>query len=465
MIKLTNTLSGEKEIFKPIHQGKVGMYNCGPTVYDYPHIGHARKYTFDDVLRRMFEFNGYDVNQVMNITDVGHLVSDGDEGEDKIEKGAKRENKTAQEITKHFADAFFDDLRALNIKAELDKDVEAKTPWATHHITEQINLIEILEEKGYTYKTSDGVYYDTSKFADYGRLGNIDIAGLKEGARVEVNQEKRNITDFALWKFSKPEEQRQQEWESPWGKGFPGWHIECSAMSLRYLGETFDVHTGGIDHIPVHHNNEIAQSEAATGEKFVNYWIHENFLNIENTKISKSLGNGFRIKDLIERGINPLAYRYWLLTAHYSTQVNFTWEAVEAAQTAYTRLIEAIAELGNEVGSIDKKYLDHFTEYINDDLDTPKAVALMWDLVKDQSIHPTIKKSTLLEFDRVLGLKLDAASHIEIPAEVELIVQEREKARQNKDFRKSDELRDKIAALGFEVKDTPQGAKVYPIRK
>ncbi len=463
MLKLTNTLSGIKEEFKSITPNKVGMYSCGFTVYNYSHIGNLRKYVFDDILRRTFEFNGYDVNQVMNVTDVGHLVSDADEGEDKVEKGAQREGKTAQEITKHYADAFFADLKDMNIKAADVKDVESHTPWATHHIHEQIALIKTLEEKGYTYTISDGVYYDTSKFKNYGKLGNINIEGLKEGARVESNEEKRNPTDFALWKFSKKGETRQQEWKSPWGVGFPGWHIECSAMSMKYLGETFDVHTGGIDHIPVHHNNEIAQSEAATGKKFVNYWLHENFLNIENTKISKSLGNVIRLIDLKEKGINPLAYRYWLLTAHYKTAVNFTWEAIVGAQTGYNKLVEHVLEWGDEMSTSDENYLALFKGFINDDLDTAKAIALMWEMIKDDSLSGATKKATLLKFDEVLGLGLADAKAVSIPENVQMLLSEREQSRKNKDFKKSDELRKLIKNLGFDVKDTDEGQKVTKI--
>ena len=464
-MKLTNTLSGKKEEFIAINEStkKVGMYSCGFTVYNYSHIGNLRKYIFDDILRRTLELNGYEVNQVMNVTDVGHLVSDGDEGEDKIEKGAQREGKTAQEITQHFAKAFFDDLQTVNIKAALDKDIEAKTPWATHHIPEQIELIKILENKGYTYTTSDGVYYDTSKFKNYGKLGNINIEGLKEGARVEGNAEKRNATDFALWKFSPKQgsgqAERQQEWQSPWGIGFPGWHIECSAMSMKYLGEHFDIHTGGIDHIPVHHNNEIAQSEAATGKKFVNYWVHENFLNIDNTKISKSLGNVIRLPDLIEKSINPLAYRYWILTAHYKNPVNFTWEALQGAEIAYKKLIDQISKLGSKASKPDENYLQKFKDFVSDDLDTAKGIALMWEMLKDSSLDDAAKKATIFAYDEVLGLDVEAMAQkinsqkATIPANIQKLITEREEARENKDYKKSDELREALKKLGFDIKD------------
>jgi len=336
---LYNTLTRSKELFRPLKEGEVFMYHCGPTVYNYAHLGNLRAYVFADILRRVFSFNNYAVKQVINITDVGHLTSDEDEGEDKLEAGARREGKSAQEIAEFYTGAFLEDMSALNI------DTRATLfPKATEHIAEQIDLIKTLEKKGATYRTSDGVYFDTSACKQYGELAHLDIAGLKEGARVLKNPEKRNATDFALWKFSKPEEKRQQEWESPWGLGFPGWHLECSAMSMKYLGPHFDIHTGGIDHIPVHHTNEIAQSETATGEKFVNYWMHAGFVNIEGAKMAKSEENFITLKTLTEKGFSPLAYRYWLLTADYKKTINFTWEALEGAETAFRKLQRVFVE-------------------------------------------------------------------------------------------------------------------------
>ena len=457
MIELTNTMSGKKEEFKPLKDKTVGMYNCGPTVYNYPHIGNLRKYVFDDVLRRMLEWNGYKVNQIINITDVGHLVSDEDTGEDKIEQAARSEHKTAREVADFFTEAFYGDLETLNIEAVKDKGKKEKFPKATDHIEEQIRLIGKLETKGFTYKTSDGIYFDTSKFSGYGKLGSINTSGLREGARIEVNSEKRNPTDFALWKFSPMTGgKRQQEWESPWGIGFPGWHVECSAMSMKYLGESFDIHTGGIDHIPVHHNNEIAQSEAATGKKFVSYWLHEAFLNVDNAKMAKSAGNFYRLKDLAEQGIRPLAYRYWLLTAHYRSPVNFTWKAAKGADNAYGRLIENFLLLGKKSGTPNKEYVEKFTSYINDDLDTPKAVALIWDFLKEQSVTAKDKKATLLEFDKVLGLNL-ASFDVPVPEEIETLITDRETARQGRNWKKADELRQEIKKLGFEILDTEKG--------
>lgn len=468
-LKLHNTLTRQTEEFTPLRSGAVDMYNCGPTVYNYAHIGNLRAYVFADILRRTLEYHDYEVNQVVNITDVGHLVSDADDGEDKMEKGARASGKTAKEIAEFYTEAFFDDLEKLNIQ-------KAKAyPRATEHIPEQIALIQQLEEKGYTYQTSDGVYFDTSKFPRYGELAGLNIEGQKEGARVEANPEKRNPTDFALWKFSSGEK-RQQEWDSPWGVGFPGWHIECSAMSMKYLGETFDIHTGGIDHIPVHHTNEIAQSECATDKKFVKYWLHSGFVNIEGEKMAKSAENFTRMATLEEKNISPLAYRYWLLTAHYSKTINFTWETLEGAQTTLLKLHEIFRTLEDTGEYADEKYLARFTEVLDDDLDTPKAVALLWELVKDSVVKN--KKAVMLEFDKILGLGFSmnqkelALSGIkteselsaeETPIIVQNLLLEREIARKNKNWQKSDELRNEIAGMGYKILDTDDGAKVVKI--
>jgi len=438
------------------------MYNCGPTVYNYVHIGNLRAYVFADILRKTLEYNGYQVTQLINITDVGHLVSDEDEGEDKMEKGARLQGKTAREIAEFYTDSFYKDLVKLNIQPA------NRYPKATEHISEQIALIQKLEEKGFTYKTSDGIYFDTTKFPGYGNLARLDISGLREGARVETNEEKRNRTDFALWKFSKPEEKRQQEWQSPWGIGFPGWHIECSAMAMKYLGETFDIHTGGIDHIPVHHTNEIAQAECATGKKFVNYWMHEGWVNIEGGKMAKSADNFVRIATLEEKGISPLAYRYWLLTAHYRKTINFTWEAVEGAQTALKKLHEIFFEYRETTGKPSEKYLAKFVEFLNDDLETAGAIALLWDLTKDDSILPADKRATILEYEKILGLgfgwtKEKLAGYgikfeteikeNEIPEEIKKLLEERKLARTEKNWKRSDEIRDEIEKMGYKVTD------------
>lgn len=453
MITLWNTMSGEKEPFSSLEKKKVGMYNCGPTVYNYAHIGNLRSYVFADILKRTLVYNKYKVNQIINITDVGHLLGDGDDGRDKVEEGAKKENKTASEIIDFYTLAFLEDLKMLNIDIR-----DIKFPRATKHITEQIDLIKTLEQKGFTYKTSDGIYFDTQKFKPYGKLGNIDLAHLKEGARVTINSQKKHNTDFALWKFCEPYEKRQQKWMSPWGEGFPGWHIECSAMAIKYLGETFDIHTGGIDHIPVHHNNEIAQSESATGKKYVRFWLHNAFVNMAGEKIAKSAGGFLRLADVVTRKINPVSYRYWLLTAHYRSPITFTWEPLQSADTALIKLVRAYSELPN-FGKISKKWLEKFETHINNDLDTPGAIAEMWNMMRDKTVSARDKKSTLSEFDKVLGLNLKNLAKVmladdkKIPDVVKKLIKERNLARKNNDWKKADDLRAEILKEGFEVND------------
>jgi cysteinyl-tRNA synthetase len=464
-IFLHNTLTGKKEIFVPLVPGRVSMYNCGPTVYHYAHIGNLRSYIFADVLRRVFEWNGLEVRQVINITDVGHMTLDGAGPEDKMEKGAEREGKTAREIAVFYTDAFFTDLDHMNIPRE-----KILFPRATEYIAEQIDMIQALEKKNCTYRIADGIYFDTSKFSEYGKLGNINLSGLEEGARIGVNTEKKHATDFALWKFSPADHKREMEWESPWGVGFPGWHIECSAMSKTLLGETFDVHTGGIDHIPVHHNNEIAQSETANEKQYVRYWLHNAFLTVgEQQKMSKSDDNFIRLQTLVEKNIDPLAYRYLMLTAKYSSLMQFSWEALLGAQTALKRLRDFMAQETKTVEEIDPGALEIlasnkriFTEYINDDLDTPQALALVWQIMKDDRLSLRDRQSQLLEFDRVLGLKLGEQNMIDIPVHVQQLIQKRDAARAEKDFALSDSLRAEIESLGFEVMDTTEGTKVTP---
>ncbi|HNZ84594.1 MAG TPA: cysteine--tRNA ligase, partial [Candidatus Woesebacteria bacterium] len=331
-LKFFNTLSRTKETFEPIETGKVGIYSCGPTVYSSPHIGNMYAYVCWDVLVRVLQYLGYEVKNVINITDVGHLVSDGDSGEDKMEKGSKKEGVSVWEIAKKYEDEFLNNLDELNIKRPW------KLPRATDHIAEQINLIQKIEANGYTYKTSDGIYFDTSKMVDYGKMANLNLEKIKEGARVEVNEEKKHPTDFALWKFSPKDVKRQMEWESPWGVGFPGWHIECTAMSTKYLGEKFDIHTGGEDHIPVHHTNEIAQAEGAFGHDLVKYWIHNAFITFKGNKISKSSGGLWTIADLKKMGFEPLAFRYMVLSSHYRKGMEFSIESLKSAQTALLKL-------------------------------------------------------------------------------------------------------------------------------
>ncbi|MDD5342193.1 MAG: cysteine--tRNA ligase [Patescibacteria group bacterium] len=455
MLQLFNTLSREKEIFKPQRKDWVGLYTCGLTVYNYAHIGNLRTYLFEDILKRVLLLNGYQVKHVMNITDVGHLTSDADEGEDKMELGAEREHKTAAEIAKYYTKAFQQDLKDLNI---LKPSIWAK---ATAHIAEQIALIKKLEQKGFIYKTSDGVYFDTSKYPDYGKMARLDLKGLKEGARVAKNSEKRNPTDFALWKFSPKDKKRQMEWPSPWGKGFPGWHIECSAMSMKYLGDTLDLHAGGIDHIPVHHTNEIAQSEAATGKQFVRYWLHGDFLVLNEERMGKSKGNFITLKTLKEKGLNPLAYRYFTLQAHYRAKLNFSWDALSGAQAALEKLSERVRELPAPKGKCEK-YETKFLEAINDDLNTPQALAVVWDLLKSDC-PDSAKRAALNRFDKVLGLGLGGLKKkraASVPSDIQKLIDRREKARKKNDWAGADALRQEIEKAGFAVEDTSKGPKL-----
>lgn len=468
-VKLYNTKTKSVEDFIPITEGNVGIYSCGPTVYHYAHIGNLRAYVFADILRKTLTHAGYNVNHIINITDVGHLVGDGDMGIDKLESGAAREGKSVYDVAHFYEEAFMHDLALLNIDT-----ANYTFPRATDNIPEQIALIQQLEEKGYTYITSDGVYFDTSKFSHYKDLAQLDIEGLQSGARVQENLEKKNITDFALWKFSPKEEKRQMEWESPWGLGFPGWHIECSAMSMKYLGNHFDIHTGGIDHIPVHHTNEVAQSECATGEPYANYWMHVNFLNDTTGKMSKSNDDFLTLTSLIEQSYRPLAYKYLLLTTHYRKEVTFSYEALQAASSAYARLgtkmsvYKAQAGLDSDEAEINTTYINKFTSSLYNDLNTSEAIATMWDLVHDEEISVKDKYPTLALFDQILGLDLAAInnekkSNIIIPEEVEILIASRKIAREQKDFTESDRLRDEILTHGFIVKDTSEGQKVEAI--
>ena len=452
-LHLYDTFTRSIREFEPLHSPKVGMYTCGPTVYDYPHIGNMRAYLFEDTLRRVLAWNGYQVEHVMNITDVGHLVSDADEGEDKMEKGSARTGKTAWEIAEYYTRAFKDDIKNLNI-------IEP-TIWcrATDHIQEQIDTIRCIEEKGYTYRTSDGIYFDTSKQPDYGLLGRLDVEGLKAGARIDMG-EKRNPTDFALWKFSPTDKKRQMEWDSPWGVGFPGWHIECSAMSAKYLGPYFDIHCGGEDHITVHHTNEIAQTEACYGTRLANFWLHGYFLQLGEEKMAKSAGGFIRVATLVEKGYDPLVYRYFNFSAIYRAKLNFTWEAMDSAAVALNRLRTTMYEWG-EPGTVDSSLLDKFTEAINDDLNMPRALAVVWELVRSD-LPVTARKATLLKMDEVLGLDLTnwKPREEEIPAEVMTLVESRTLARKEKRWADADAIRNQVSTLGYEIEDTPSGPKV-----
>ncbi len=458
-LKLKNTLTNNKEEFRPIIPGKVRMYNCGPTVYNEPQIGNLRSYVFADILRRTLEYNGYEVNQIINITDVGHLVADSEDGEDKMEKRAKETGKQAQDIAKEITDIFLNNLIDLGI--DIDK---IQFPRATEYIQEMIEMIKTLLEKGYAYITDHGIAFDTTKFKDYGKLGNINIDEQLSGARVKTDPLKLHPTDFWLWKFNKGKQKRQQEWNSPWGRGFPGWHIECSAMSRTLLGRQLDIHTGGVDHIPVHHNNEIAQSESANGKKFVNYWMHNAFLMFDGKRFEKSSGHVLYLRQIVDRGFNPLALRYLFLGTHYRAEQNFTWNALESASKALQKLKKYYVNnlLVAKDGVIDIEYENKFINSINDDLNTPKAMAVIWELIKDNSIEPEDKRATLENLDRVLGLQITnidtestkiKVTHNKTPQKIKELLNERKKAREAKDWQKSDELRDKIKELGYKVID------------
>lgn len=460
-----NTLSKKKEKFEPLNPGFVRMYVCGPTVYWFAHIGNLRSYLFSDVLRRTLALNGFAVTLIMNITDVGHLTDDADEGEDKMIIAMKREGKTAYEIADFYTQTFFKDLKTLHILPA------TAYPKATDHIQEQINMVKKLEQNGLTYQTSDGIYFDTSKLENYGRLSGQKAEEKKAGVRVDLG-EKKQLTDFALWKFSHRKQdgpltssghlpKRQMEWDSPWGSGFPGWHIECSAMSMKYLGVPFDIHTGGIDHIAVHHENELAQTQGAEGKLQARFWMHGEYLTVNNGKMSKSLGNLYTIDDLKKNGFDPLAFRYLVLQAHYRTKLNFTFEALTAAQIALFRLYETVRDWNNP-SNISELYKEKFFEIMNDDLNTPNVLALMWQLVCDSSLDSSIKSATLLFFDEVLGLQVVEyiGKPLSVPVEVQQLVEKREQARQKKEFEMSDHLREQITESGFLVEDTPEGPKI-----
>lgn len=453
MLRLYNTLTRQKEEFTTIHEGKVGLYSCGPTVYWFAHIGNMRSFIFSDVLRRVLEYNGYEVKLVMNITDVGHLTGDVDEGEDKMLVAMRREGKSVHEIAAFYAGAFFQDLKRLNIKpAHI-------YPKATEHIAEQIEMIAQLEKNGFTYRTNDGIYFDTSKLENYGKLSGQKSEEKLAGARVEMG-EKKQATDFALWKFSPENSTREMEWESPWGKGFPGWHIECSAMSMKYLDVPFDIHTGGVDHIAVHHENEIAQTQGSEGVLQANVWMHNEFLTVDNGKMSKSLGNLFTLQDLIDKGYEPLSFRYFVLGAHYRSKLNFSFEALDGAARALTKLRELTRTWEPpEIGCAELE--EKFLQSLNDDLNTAQALAVVWELV-DADVPTSAKAQSLIRMDQVLGLGLShfIAHPVEISLEAQALVTQREQAREKKEWNRSDELRLALERLGYVVEDTPEGPKV-----
>lgn len=453
-----NSLSKKREEFKSIKKGQVGMYCCGPTVYSYPHIGNFVPYIYWDILKRFLISQKYKVKHVMNITDVGHLVSDGDDGEDKMEKAKVREGKTAWEIADNYLNIFEADAKKLNILKP------TKTLRATKTIKEQIAFVKILDKKGFLYKTSDGMYFDTSKTPDYGLLGNLQNVDLQEGARVEKNKEKKQATDFAVWKFSPKDSQRDMEWESPWGKGFPGWHLECSVMSRMILGDTFDIHTGGMDHLTVHHPNEMAQSEAVTGKLQANFWLHNAFMKFDKQKMSKSLANIVTLSDFANKNISPLAYRFLLLQNNYRTPLNFSWESIEAAQTGLTNIIKTIAFLGKATKP-SKKVMTDFYQALADDLNTAKALAVLQGLLVNSETSG-VKLATVFKMDEVLGLGLKEYQKqaLQIPLVAKDLLKQRVLARKNKDYKKSDELRKNLQDLGVEVQDTSEGQQAINIK-
>ena len=456
-----NTLTRKKEVFEPIDKGEVKIYSCGPTVYKDATIGNLRTNIFQDVLRRVLRYNGYKIKHVMNITDVGHLVSDGDEGEDKMLKSAREEHKTPLEIAEHYTKLFFEDLKLLNIETP---EIICK---ATDHINEMLEYVKKLVEKGYAYETSTAIYFDVSKLDKYPVLSNVDVENQKAGARVDVDPEKRNPYDFAVW--IKAPENHLMKWDSPWGPSYPGWHIECSAMGQKYLGEQFDIHTGGIDLIPTHHENEIAQSKGACEKIPARYWLHGEYLLINGGKMSKSLGNVYLLKDIIKKGYAPIVYKLFSYSCHYRNKLNFTWEGIDSASKSLERLkngykshLNGKDEVGEElISSFEQK----FHEAINDDLNMPVAMSTVWEVVRYEKKSPKLAQ-LLLKFDDVLGLKIDEEtqkSSKELPEEILNLVEQRKQARKDKDWAKSDELREVIQSKGYEVKDTKNGMEVKKV--
>ena len=450
-----NRLTRRKEELKTVHPGEVRMYSCGPTVYSQAHMGNMRAYLFMDTLRRVIRMNGYKLLGVMNITDVGHLTSDADEGEDKMQSAAKKTGKSPWEIAEHFTDLFFRDTARLNIEKP---EIVAK---ATDHIADMLEFVEALVEKGYGYETSDGVYFDISKFPSYGKLsGNTRLDDNIAGARVDVNSEKRNPADFALWK--KAPKEHIMQWDSPWGRSYPGWHIECSTMSRKYLGDVFDIHTGGVDHIPIHHENEIAQSEALLGHPAVNYWMHVEFMQVDGRKMSKSLGNTYTLDQLEERGYSPMDFRYFCLNTHYRKKLNFTFEGMDAAKTAYSRLLALLKACAASDAKTDPAVIEafdkEFADAVSDDLNIPLGMGALWTLLKNPPSRDIYEAA--MRADKVLGLSLDKCTEEkkeDVPADVRAIADERWTARLAKDWAKSDALRETLASMGWAVKDGKEG--------
>ncbi|MEG0221347.1 MAG: cysteine--tRNA ligase [Clostridia bacterium] len=458
-IKIYNTLTKQKEIFKPINKEEVRIYSCGPTVYNYAHIGNMRAYISMDMLRSVLKYNGYKLKHAMNITDVGHLTSDADEGEDKMAKAAREQKKSPYEIADMYTKIFLDDIEKLNIERP---EIICK---ATEHIEEMKAYVEKIIENGYGYETSKGIYFDVSKLKTYGELSGVDLEGQLSGARIVVDEEKRSPLDFALW--IKAPENHIMKWDSPWGKSYPGWHIECSAMSKKYLGEVFDIHTGGVDHIPIHHENEIAQSRGACGKNLANYWMHTEFLLIDSGKMSKSLGNTYTIEDLKARGISALAYRYFTYTAHYRNKLNFTWDGIKASEVSLQRLRENYRQHKASKLEISEDIIEgfrkDFLEAINDDFNMPSAMATVWNIAK-YNVKSYKLANLLLELDEVIKLNIaEEIKETKLSEELQEILEERKQSRENKDFKKSDELRDLLKTKGYIVKDTKDGQELTSI--
>ncbi|WFD10818.1 cysteine--tRNA ligase [Tepidibacter hydrothermalis] len=465
-LRIYNTLTKVQEKFVPIDSKKVKMYTCGPTVYNFAHIGNLRTYIFEDVLKRVLEYGGYEVKHIMNITDVGHLQSDADTGEDKMRMGAKREHKSVLEIARFYEDAFISDLKKLNIK------LPTVLPRATEHVEDMINLIKTLEEKGYTYTANKNVYFSIDMFEDYYKLANLTPKELQAGSRVDVDPFKRNPLDFVLWFGNSKYENHILQWDSPWGVGFPGWHIECSAMAIKYLGDYMDIHCGGVDHIPVHHTNELAQSEGALGHKWVNYWMHGEFLILDNGKMSKSKGEFLTLDRLIEKGFDPLVYRYYVLQSKYRKPLTFSYERLEEAKKSLTSLKQKINSIINNIDEFTlkdeykiKKYKDEFDKYINDDLNLANGFTVLFNAIKDDSLNNLEKKILIEDFDKVFGLnfiKIDTENKKIDESKmnlVEKLLKEREESRKNKDWEKSDKIRKLLLEMDIEILDTREGTK------
>src|SRR6056297_2234093 len=460
-LQLYNTMTRKLEHFFTIEPGKAGVYTCGPTVYNYAHIGNLRTYVFEDVLRRTLEYAGYEVNHVMNVTDVGHLTDDADEGEDKMVKSSREKGLSVWDVAKFYTDAFFEDVKELNIT------MPTVVCNATDHIDDMITLIERIGERGHIYQSGGNVYYSIDTFPEYGKLARLDTQDLQSGKRIDVDENKKNPRDFVLWFTRSKFEHQAMTWDSPWGKGYPGWHIECSAMSMRYLGDQFDIHCGGVDHIPVHHTNEIAQSESATGKKWVNFWIHAEFLVMGQHKMAKSKGNFITLRTLQEEKYDSLDYRYFCLGGHYRSQLQFTFDSLDAARTARLNIVDRVRELRGEVntvpeltdiGSEARRYLEKFQEQVTNDLHVPKALSVLWPLLKDTAVPAAEKLAVVLDMDKVLGLQLvSVEEETSLDDETHKLITEREEARAAKDFARADQIRDQLLEKGIELKDTPKG--------